>query len=223
MAGVPSIKRSLIEKSNATMVAVTSVACFVVIFCAVASWSLLDQFLYQSRIISASNATLARLKTDLDSTKSLEASYDAFVNTPSNIIGGNPAGNGPQDGSNAKIVLDALPSKYDYPALVTSLENILTSQAAQIQSITGVDDAASQAANQTSSSPSPQPMPFQVIVGGNYTTIQHVVGAFERSIRPFQVQTLELSGDQSQLVLTLNAQTYWQPTKSLDIRTKVIQ
>lgn len=223
MANAPSIKRALIEKSNATIVAVTSVACFIVVFSIVASWSLFSQFMYQNRIISADRQAFDQLTANIKSTKTLEKSYDDFINTATNSIGGNPDGTGPQDGNNAKIILDALPSKYDYPALVTSLENILTSQSVQIQSITGTDDAATQAANQASPNPSPQAMPFQVVVTGNYDSIQKVVNAFERSIRPFQVQTFELAGDQSQLTLTINAQTYWQPAKSLAIRTKVVQ
>jgi hypothetical protein len=223
MAGTTSIKRNLIAKSNTTIVAVTSGACFVVVFCAVASVSLLNQLSYQNRIIGADKTALKQLKDDIVATKSLESSYNAFTGTPTNIIGGNPSGTGSQDGSNVKIVLDALPSKYDYPALATSLENILINQTVKIQSITGVDDAANQSNNQTSPSPIPQPMPFQIIVQGDYGSIQNVVKALERSIRPFQVQSMELSGDQNQLVLTVNAQTYYQPAKNLNIKTKVIQ
>jgi Tfp pilus assembly protein PilO len=222
MAAAPSIKRALIEKSNTTVVVVTSVATFIVIFALVAVWSLFGQFTYQQRVIGADQAALDQLKADIQSTQSLTAAYDAFTSTPTNAIGGDPNGKGTQDGTNAKIILDALPSKYDYPALVTSLENILTSQSVQIQSITGTD-AVVQSGNQSSATPAPQPMPFQVVVTGNYASIQKVVTAFERSIRPFQVLTLELAGDQSQLTLTINAQTYWQPAKSLDITSEVLQ
>lgn len=222
MAAAPSVKRALIEKSSATIVAVTAVACFVVVFSLVASWALFDQFNYQGRVIDADQKALNQLKSDIQSTKSLEASYNAFISTPTNAIGGDPKGSGPQDGSNAKIILDALPSKYDYPALVNSLENILTGQSVTIQSITGTDAAASQGL-QSSNTPAPQPMPFQVVVTGSYDSIQSVVSAFERSIRPFQTMTLELSGDQSQLTLTINAQTFWQPGKSLDIKKQIIQ
>lgn len=223
MAAIASIKRNLIAKSNATIVAVTSGACFIVVFCLVASASLFSQFMYQNRVIGANQTALRQLKANLQATDSLETSYNAFLSTPTNIIGGNPNGTGPQDGSNTKIILDALPSRYDYPALATSLENILTNQSVQIQSITGNDDAVAQANNQSSVNPSPQPMPFQVVVGGNYTSIQNVVSAFERSVRPIQIQTMELSGDQSQLTLTISAQTYWQPAKNLSISTKVIK
>ena len=222
MAGMQSIKRTLIEKSNATIVIVTSGACFIVVFCLVASLALVNQFSYQNRIITASKTALKQLQQNLQAVQSLKTSYSAFIGTPTNIIGGNPIGTGPQDGTNTKIILDALPSKYDYPALVTSLENILTSQSVQIQSITGTDAATSQVASQ-SSDPTPQPMPFQVVVSGNYTSIQNVIQAFDRSVRPFQIQSMELTGDQSKLTLTVTAQTYWQPAKSLSTRTEVIR
>lgn len=223
MAGIPSVKRSLIEKSNTTIVAVTSGACFVIVFCLVAGLSLLGQFSYQNRIIGADKKALKQLQSNVAATRDLETSYAAFTGTPTNIIGGDPHGSGPQDGSNTKIVLDALPSKYDYPALATSLENVLSSQSVQIQSITGTDDAANQAGNQSSTAPTPQPMPFQLVVLGNYSSIQNVVRALERSVRPFQIQTMELAGDQSQLTLTITAQTFWQPGVSLDAQTETIK
>ncbi len=222
MAGVPSVKRGLIEKSNSTIVAVTSGACFIIVFCIVAGSSLINQLVYQNRVITADNHALNQLKIDLRAAKSLETTYNAFVDTPSNIIGGNPNGAGPQDGSNVKIILDALPSAYDYPAMATSLENILTNQGVQIESISGTDESASQT-DQSSPNPTPQPMPFQVTVTGNYTSIQNVINAFEHSIRPFQIQTIGLSGDQDQLTLTIAAQTYWQPATNLNTSTEVIQ
>jgi hypothetical protein len=223
MAAIQSVKRTLIAKSNTQIVVVTSGACFVVIFCVVASISLISQFMYQNRIIAADKLALSTLKLDIQAAQGLESSYKAFTSTSTNIIGGNPKGTGPQDGTNDKIILDSLPSRYDYPALATSLENILTQQTVEIQSITGTDDAAAQAGDQTSTEPQSQPMPFQVTVAGSYGAIQNVVGAFERSVRPFRIQTLELSGDQSKLTLTIGAQTFWQPAKSLTIRTKVIK
>jgi Tfp pilus assembly protein PilO len=162
------------------------------------------------------------VKSDLRATKSLASAYNTFVNTPTNVIGGNPNGSGPQDGNNAKIILDSLPSTYDYPALATSLENILASQGVQIQSISGTDQATGES-SQSSSSPTPQAMPFQVVVMGDYAAVQNVITAFEHSVRPFQIQTLDLSGNQNQMTLNLAAQTYWQPAKNLNITTRVIQ
>ncbi len=223
MPAANSMKRTLIAKTNTTIVVVTSVACFVVVFSGVASYSLLSQLQYQNKIIGAEKKALKQLKSNVKSAQSLSTSYSAFTSTPLNIIGGDPHGTGAQDGSNTKIVLDALPSKYDFPALATSIENLVSSQGVTIKSISGTDDSASQSANVSSSTPSAQPMPFQVEVEGNYGSIQNVVSAFERSIRPFQDQTIELSGDQNKLTLTLSAQTFWQPSRDLSINSEVIK
>lgn len=216
-------KRALIDKANSTVVAVVSIGVFVLIFSLVATKTLASQAGYQNRVISAKRTAVNQLKADVDAGKKLKSSYQAFVNTTQNILGGSPGGTGPQDGDNATIVLDALPSSYDFPALTTSLEKLLNNASVQIDSISGNDDEVAQATNQSSSSPQPIPMPFQIAATGDYSAIQNLIGEFEHSIRPFQLQTLDLSGNQNQLTLNLTAQTFYQPAKSLNIKTTVVQ
>jgi hypothetical protein len=218
-----STKRVLIDKANARIVAVTGVAAFIVVFALVASKTLVSQAAYQNRVIDSNKKALTQLKSDISATSSLVTSYQAFVNTPQNVIGGDPNGNGAKDGDNGQIVLDALPSQYDFPALATSLEKLLISQKVQIQSITGIDEELTQQTDQTSPSPQPVAMPFQVSVQGNYQAIQNLVSIFGKSIRPFQIQTMQLSGSESDMKLTITAQTFYQPEKVLDITKKVIQ
>lgn len=223
MAQTRSVKQTLINKANTTIVAVTAGACFVVVFCIVSSVQLMGQLTYQNRVIGAKKEALSTLKEDLAATGSLTNSYQAFINTSKNAIGGDPNGQGPQDGNNAKIVIDALPSRYDFPALGTSLENILTSQTQKIQGIIGTDDAINQENSQTSSNPQPQPMPFELSVNGDYGGMQNVVMALERSIRPIKVQSITIISAQNNLTMTVTAQTYFQPQKSLNITTKVVK
>lgn len=223
MANTPLTKRALIDKANSTVITVVSIAAFIFVFSMVATKTLVGQAGYQNRIISAKRTAVKQLKTNIASTDQLKVSYGAFIGTSQNAIGGNPGGNGPQDGNNAKIVLDALPSSYDFPALTTSLENLLNSQNVKIGSISGTDDEVAQGTNQTSSSPKPIAIPFQVSVSGDYTGMQNVVNAFEKSIRPIQIQTLDLSGNQGNLVLSVSAQTFYQPAKLLNINQKVVK
>lgn len=214
-------KRSLITKANSTIVAATAVAAFVVVFTLFAGKTLASQAAYQNRVISAKKKALSQLKSDLSARDSLVNSYQAFVDTSQNVLGGNPNGTGDQDGDNAKIVLDALPSKYDFPALATSLEKVISSQGLQILGITGTDQELSQ--DQSSATPQPIAMPFQIQVSGSYQSIQSLVSTMERSIRPFQIQTVELSGDQGSMTATISAQTFYQPEKSLQIGSKVVK
>jgi hypothetical protein len=218
-----STKRVLIDKTNSTIVAMTATAAFVVIFALIASKTLVSQAAYQNRIIDAKKTAVSQLKNDIQATSSLVTAYKAFVDTPQNVIGGDPNGTGAKDGDNAKVVLDALPSKYDFPALATTLEKLLTSQNVQIQSITGTDDELAQSGDQTSADPKPVAMPFQLSVTGDYQSIQKLIDTFGSSIRPFQIQTMELSGGQSNMTLTLTAQTYYQPEKVFSIQKETIR
>lgn len=216
-------KRTLITKANSRIVLSAAIAAFVVVFTLVAGRTLVSQAAYQNRVIDAKKKALATLQSDLNARDSLVSSYKTFVDTPQNVLGGDPDGTGDKDGDNAKITLDALPSKYDFPALTTSLEKLITSQGLVITSISGTDEDALQAANQTSSAPAPVAMPFQVQVAGSYEGIKNLIDVFERSIRPIQIQKVEFSGDEGSMNVTISAQTYYQPEKNLNITTEVVR
>lgn len=216
-------KRSLINKANSTIVIATAVAAFVLVFAVIAGKSLVGQMAYQNRVIGVKKEALKQLEADLAARDSLQMAYKGFVDDNPNALGGSSTGKDDKDGDNAKLVLDALPSKYDFPALTTSLEKIITGQNLSIQSISGTDDEAAQAGQQTSPNPSPIAMPFQVQVSGSYPAIQSLVDVFMRSIRPFQIQTIELSGDESSMTASISAQTYFQPEKSLEIKQEAVK
>lgn len=213
----------MIDKTNARIVAITAVAAFIVVFTLVASKALISQAAYQNKVINDNKKALSQLKEDIKNTNSLVTSYQAFVSTSQNKIGGSPTGTGNKDGDNAKIILDALPSEYDFPALATSLEKLMNSQHVQIASIAGTDDEIAQSATKPTSKPQPIPIPFQVSVEGSYKNLQNLIGVFGKSIRPFQIKTVQLSGDQKSMTLAFTAQTFYQPAKTLNITTKVVQ
>ncbi len=221
--GSRSIKHVLIDQSNARIVITVSVAVFAVIFSLVASKTLWSQAAYQNRVISQQNEAKKKLEADLAVVKNLKPSYEAFVGASTNVIKGNAIGVGPQDGDNAKIVLDALPSHYDYPALLTDLETIAASQGISLGGVTGVDDSIAQAGNTNSPNPVPVEMPFQITVAGDYAKTQAFIGALERSIRPIRVQTIDISGNRDKITTNITAVTYYQPAKSLNTRTTVVK
>lgn len=218
-------KRALISKANSTMVIATGVAAFIFVFSAVASKALYGQASYQNKVIAQKKKALSTLKGDISAVGSLKESYRAFVETPRNVLGGSPAGTGALDGDNAKIVLDALPSKYDFPALATSLESLIQSQGLEIQAISGTDEEVQQATNQSSVKPAPIPIPFQVQVSGSFEGVKNLISSFERSIRPIQIKKIEVSSSAqgTNLVAIIDAQTFYQPEKSLKIRTEVVK
>lgn len=217
----PSSKRAQINKANTTMVAVVAIASFITVFSLVAAKALWDQRSFQARVIVEKEVARNQLQANVAAVDSLVTSYKAFVGTPENVIGGSSTGKGDRDGDNAKIVLDALPSKYDFPALATSLEKILQSGDYQIDSITGTDDEANQQANQTTNAP--VEIPFQIGATGNYASIQKLVESLERSVRPFTITKISFTGGDSDLKAQIDAKTYYLPAKTLKITTKEVK
>jgi hypothetical protein len=223
-----STKQLMINKANAQMLIMIAVASVVVVFSLVASRALLSQRGYQASVIAKKETALKQLKVNVEASKKLVNSYTEFEARVKNVIGGDTLGNGERDGDNAKLVLDALPSQYDFPALGASLEKLLTSPTNKsdpviIESISGKDDEINQQNTASSPTPAPVDMPFEITVRGSYTAIQTLVTTLSQSIRPFQIQSIEFSGNDKDLKAKIAAKTFYQPEKSLKIKTQDIK
>lgn len=218
-----SAKRLLINKANNRTVVIISLAAVLTTFSLVASNALLGQRSYQARVIAEKEKAAAQLVDNLTNVKNLRDSYLGFVSTQQNIIGGDSkASSGDRNGDNAKIILDALPSKYDFPALTSSLEKLLDERAFKVESISGTDDELLQSA-QTSPTPVAVEIPFELNINSNYNSLKSLIEVFELSIRPMHITALTFSGNNEATRLTISAKTYYQPAKNLDITTKEVK
>lgn len=211
------------QANNAAFIAV-AIGAFVIAFSLIASKTLFSQVSYQQKVISEKKKTLKQLKDNVAARDELVKSYDVFIGAPRNVIGGDSNGASDRDGDNAKIVLDALPSKYDFPALTASLEKLAVAQGLTIESITGTDDEVAQQEQQGSTNPEVVPITFQFVVRGGYPQIQALIESFDRSIRPIQIQKISVTGSTGGgITASIDAQTFYQPEKKLEIIKKVIQ
>ena len=216
-------KRMQLGKDQATTVGIIASAVFITVFSLVSCKGLLKQRAYQQLVIGKQEKANTQLEENINAVNKLVVSYTDFVGAPNNVIGGNPNGPGDKDGDNARIVLDALPSKYDFPALASSLEKILSDRKFKISGIAGTDDELTQSKNQTSTKPEVVEMPFSLNVTGSYQSIQDLVGVFEKSIRPFKVTTVDFSGGINDMTFNVKAKTYFQPEKIFDVKTELVK
>ena len=216
-----SLKQSQVDKATTTIVIIVSIASVFTAFSLVAVKTLLSQRSYQARVISQQDAALKVAKADVMAVNNLQTSYQNFNDAGMNIINGTASGTGPKDGPNAKIILDALPSQYDFPALVSSLEKLVNDHGLKITALSGIDDA-SQADAASSASPVAVQMPFELSVTGSYAPILDLVNAIEHTIRPINIDSIGLSGGDNALTLHIKAKTYYQPAKNLNVTTKVV-
>lgn len=217
-----SAKHLQISKANTMVVMVVGVSAFLTAFSLVAARTILIKRSYQGRVIAAKAVAAKQLEDNIKAVDQLVKSYNAFVDQQENIIKGNSTGQGERDGDNAKIILDALPSSYDFPALATTLEKILNSRNLTDGVISGQDDEVAQK-TASSNETAPIEMPFQLSAAGSYTAMQDLIKDLDISIRPIQITSIQLSGNEASLSLNINAKTFYQPDKQLKITKKTIQ
>lgn len=215
-------KRIQIDKANLTIVIVMSVACFVTVFSLVAAKGLLQQRSYQTKVITEKEKARDQLKKNLAARDKLVEQYKLFVDSQTNVIGGSTTGTGEKDGDNAKIILDALPSKYDFPALATSVNKLVGLGQVSLKSIGGTDNELQQTSTDQQES-TPVEIPIDVSAEGSTEQVQKFLKVLNASIRPVQVRSLSLSGADDKLTITVSGTTYYQPEVKLTIKQKVIK
>lgn len=221
MAKQLSMKRLAIDKANFAVVIAVSVAVFISVFSLVATKSLIEQSRYQAKVIDKKKIALVQLKKNVEEVNTLETSYKSFVLNPENILGGSPTGNGERDGDNARIVLDALPSKYDFPALTASLAKLLNEH--KIDGISGLDEEVLHGEKANSSTPEPVEMPFTVNTDSSPDSVKSILELYERSIRPIKITKLTLLSVNGNVKSTVEAKTYFQPSKTFNVRTETLK
>jgi type II secretory pathway pseudopilin PulG len=219
-------KRVAIDKSNFQMIVTISIASFITIFCLIAAQSISRQSSYQSRVISAKKLAQQQLIADTQAYQSLKQSYTKFESSPKNIIGGSSkgVGTGNNSGSNAVIVLDALPDKYDFPGLISTISKLLNAGGYDVAGISGTDEGESAGLQASTADPSPQAIPFSFGINqASYTQAAQLFSLLEHSIRPIAVDSINVTGDGNNLTLNVSAHTYYQPDKSLAITSRAVQ
>ena len=218
-----STKRLAIDKANTTLMLFLAIAVFITVFCLVASKALLDQRAYQSLVISKKKVALKQLEDNIKAVDELSESYQKFASADPNILGGSPTADTDNGGENSRIILDALPSKYDFPALTSSIEKVLGSNGFNISSLAGIDEETTRAAEASAGVPTPIEMPFSVEVStDSLANSRKYLQLFERSIRPMQIQTLTIKGETNSLQINVTVKTFFQPEKKLDIKTEPV-
>ncbi len=215
-----SIKDTKMKIFSNQIVLASGLGIFFTLFFIFSTKILISKYNYQNNVIGVQKLALVNLNNDISASKTLDSSYSKFVSPTNNIIGGLTANpNSVNGGDNAKIILDALPSTYDFPEFITTLQNLLVSQGVSITSISGTDQSAT-----LTNSPNGviSQIPFQVTVSGSYSQIENLINAFQRSIRPIDILKFDLTSNQNNLSLTISAQTYYQPGVQFTISKRLV-
>lgn len=209
-----SSKHIQVDKANQTTVIAVSVAAALVIFSLIATQALVKQMKYQNTVIGLRSSASKVLKNNLKARATLVNSYKTFDEAPESVIGTKE--------KNSKIILDALPSKYDYPAIATSLQSLILGSGLSVNTISGTDNEA--AAEQESVNPTVVDIPFSIAGSGKSAAAQTLLTNIEKSIRPITVNSVKISAGKDDTVsISVEAKTAYQPSRILEIKESVIK
>lgn len=206
-----SQKHALVDRANAVMLSTIAITSVIVVFSFFIGKALIGQYAYQNKVIKEKKATLNQAKKNKANADQLVNSYKSFATDPINVLGGDPAGDGPRDGDNPRIVLDALPSQYDFPGLISSLEKLLISGGYTIDTLGGQEEAVATEGDPANPTPQTTEMPFSFVVTSTYGSVQQLTSTLEASIRPIHITHMTLQGTDAILKLTVDAKTFYQP------------
>lgn len=218
MQNNPNSKRGLVDKNKTMIFAFVAIAAAISVAALMISKGLWSQTSHMGKVIAKKEVAVKQLEDNKQAVQALTATYETFDNQNPNFLGGSPDGSGPRDGSNGSLVLDALPNRYDFPALIASVEKILDGYT--IRTIGGNDETLAQV---EAVGGQPIEMPFTVDVQTSYDGFKQLIDAFDKSIRPFHIMKLELSGVNSLLTANIEGKSYYQPDIGIEITSEVIQ
>ena len=209
-----STKRQAIESAKQTVLIAVVIASIIVSVGLVTTNFLYDLGRYNARVISEKEAALDTIEANIDSVDDLVTSFQAFEAGPDLL-------SNQGDKQNSSVVLDALPSKYDFPALATAMESLVRENGLRLESFGGQDNTT--AAIQSAAQPTPQEIPFTLVVVGSYEDVQGFMVKLQNTIQPMTVDQIKLSGSDNDIRAELSLRTFYQPSVSLDVETKDIQ
>ncbi|HET7630367.1 MAG TPA: hypothetical protein VFK03_03255 [Candidatus Saccharimonadales bacterium] len=218
-------KRQQIAQANKMIFLWTAAAAVAVSFCAVALQFLIREGLFNQKIISAKSHTNQTLEQNLKTADDLKANVQALL-ANSDLA----AVNTHADNNSLQVVLDALPTEGDATSFATSLQNIILVQshasvtALSTKSQFSGDGGTDSSDSGTSSSINTDALalPFTAQIGGNYQQIEGTLDDISRTIRPINITTLEIKGQDANLDVVLSGDTYYLPAATVKLGSEEI-
>lgn len=198
-------KRQAIEKAKSTVLTTVVIASIVVSFAVVTInflWNLRD---YNTQVLGQKQEARDTLEENVANAEELKTQFEIFE----------------QGDIKSQDVLDALPSKYDFAAIITSIDALAKRSGMALDGFIGVDE--SEEAVQTAVEPEPIEIPFTVTVVGRYDDLEKFVDNLDRSIRPMRIDSIIIGGNDNNIEAEIAITTYYQPQADVGVEYEEVQ
>lgn len=210
-------KRQQIEIAGRVMFVWVALAAAALSFCAATGQYLFTKWQHNNKVMSAKQQASDTLSRNIVNAKELIKEVDSLVaNVPLQTV------KTEDSDPNTKSVLDALPTTFDPAALATSLQQVVLSRSSvSIDNISVPQELDVQ--GEEAMQPVPQEMPFSFIISGSYDSIKKALVDLERTIRPMKITSINLAGSDNNLRAAVEAITYYQPAKSVEVGEETVR
>ncbi len=218
-----SEKHAEIDRSNTIALVSIMIAVFLLVFAVFGVRSLFNQSAYHRRVIREKKGALTQLENNIAALENLQKSYVSFSSEPQNLIAGDPNGTGDRDGNNIKLVLDALPTQYDLPALSSSFEKILKTGGYEINSIGGEESDSLKRIKEAAGFVEATPIPFSFSVSTSQERTKDLLLTLERSIRPMHINQLRMQISSDSITTRITLETFFAQQRTFEVGSKVVK
>lgn len=217
-------KRQQIASSNKAMFVWVAGASVLVAFAIVISIFLVKQIIFTERILVEKGKTVQTLSDNIKAADDLDKSVKKLrADKKLTVVRSSSSDN------NLDVVIDAMPYAADEENFAASLQSALLTDVS-IDNIkvnpTSGSDTSSVVVDTTTLEQvgDSQPITFSFKATGNSERLEDLFDRLNRSIRPIKILTLQLeSAGAGKLSASVQAATYYQPKKTLELQEKTIK
>lgn len=204
---VAAKRRRAIAETKQQLLMWVAAAAAVVGLSAALSINFMQRIIYQGKVNGELAGVEQQMKQNADSVDELIKNIDSLKSDKNLNLSNLKA-----DGATVYQVLDdTVPTSNDRTILGASLQEVLDKSAITVDQIS-VDSNNKKIAPVTVDQklmPAAQTIDFKMRLKGNYDVSTKALGDIERSIRPVNVKTLRLAGNDGALTMTFDANTYY--------------
>lgn len=218
-------KRNQIAKSNQMMFVWVASASVIIGFALVISIFLARQIIFNEKVLAEKDKTVATLRKNIANIPELEAQI-RVLDSNSALM----SVKAKESDRTVQVILDALPSGANSPALGASLQKKLlagvegiTLETLDVTPVAGVETALTEGTiSDTSSSDISGQILFTFSIKGTNAGFKAAMQNLERSIRAIDILSATFESQNNENVLTIQARAFYEPEHVVELKNKVV-
>lgn len=221
-------KRTQISKANRTMFLWIAGASALVGFAVVASIFLAQKLYFNEKVLLAKNKTVSTLNANNKVVSELQSQVRAL-----DANGDLAKVKAADSDQSIQVILDALPSDANSPALGASLQTrlladipgltLISLQVDPVQGIESLADAGVESGAVEGTGGTANQITFQFSVSGNQDALLQALTKLERSIRTIDITRLQIENQGAAQVMTIQGRAFYEPAKNVTLYDKVVK